>query len=176
MSGVRASEDWLEQFRQDHPDRVSDPNGCKGGGPAQAPGTPRTPDSRQNKRQGSPLDRITLEFTELPPTPNQYARMNRYKRVNLKDEWARLVQSKTRDHIRTPCAVRVLRCTVGRPLDVDGLYGTLKVPLDAMVRAGVLPDDDPSQVARVSAEQEAVGKKEDQRTVITLMHIHEADG
>jgi len=173
---MHKNDDWLQRLKEEHPERVHDPRdsaetdaGAEKGSPS---GGERTPQSEPDALQGSPRDEICLTFEDLPPTPNQYARMNRYERTRRKEDWAWYVKSKTEDHIRTPCHVHVLRRTMGW-CDVPAIYGTLKVPLDAMIRAGLLPEDDPSCVASVSADQESVGKKEEQETIITLTYLRE---
>lgn len=119
------------------------------------------------------MTRLELEFDQLPPTPNQLHRMHWSKRHALKKDWVWIVRSKDPNPIKLPCRIHVERRSMGRPLDVPAIFGTLKIPLDAIVGAGVLPDDQPRYVEAVSASQDQVGSEEEQKTIITLSHIDE---
>lgn len=162
---VKGNEQWLEKYREEHPGRVHDPNED---GKVSTPGRSAIEEKRV---QGEAKDEIRLVFNALPPTMNNLLRMNRYKRPKLKRQWAWLILEKTNNHVRTPAHVHIERRSMGRHLDVGGLYSTLKVPLDAMILAGVIPEDDPDHIASISAEQESVGAQEEkQLTIITLTH------
>lgn len=51
---------------------------------------------------------------------------------------------------------------------IDNLYAAAKVPLDAMRRAGVLPDDNPEIVYDLRCRQTPVKRRKDQHTTIIL--------
>ena len=53
-----------------------------------------------------------------------------------------------------------------RLADADGI--SAKAALDALVIAGVLPDDSPKYVKWVTYSQEKISKKEDEETIITI--------
>lgn len=66
------------------------------------------------------------------------------------------------------CEVEITRYYATQPLDLDNLYAAAKVPLDAMRKAGVLVEDDPSVVTSLNCRQFKVPKKDQQKTKITL--------
>ena len=55
-----------------------------------------------------------------------------------------------------------------QPRDLDNLAASLKLPLDALVKARALPDDNPGVVAELVLRQEKVPTVKEQGITITL--------
>lgn len=98
------------------------------------------------------VERIEFTITTIPPTFNQLLRMHWSDRTDAKETWTALIQSKTSERIRTPVRLEYNRVS-SQTMDIENLYASLKVPIDALVRANVLPDDDPSCICSISATQ-----------------------
>lgn len=144
MSSVRWSEDDLERLRDDESDaRVRDPR-----------------DEKNDVRE-----RVRFSVTAVPPTLNELLRMHWSDVQDQKDTWAALVGVKVDSTVRTPVRITYVRQSSGR-MDLDNLYASLKVPLDGLVHAGILPDDDPESVSSIRAKQ----RQGDPRTILTLTH------
>lgn len=70
-----------------------------------------------------------------------------------------------------PVRLELVRYSAGGQLDFDNLVSTGKYPIDAIVRAGILPDDNPAVIAERSYTQERAASKDQQRTVIRLIPL-----
>lgn len=162
---VRASEEWLEQYKEQHPDRVSggadEPNsGPHAGAGGGAGGTP-TPGNGGPADGHAPAVRAArIRVPAVPPSLNEIIRMHWSDLRKKKKAWATLVRSQQREGVHTPVQFTYHMARPGL-LDMDNLYGSSKILIDALVRAGVLPDDDPQCVASIEASQERAGDDEE---------------
>ncbi|MDP2654935.1 MAG: hypothetical protein Q8Q08_13015 [Candidatus Omnitrophota bacterium] len=112
---------------------------------------------------------MKLEVPGLPPTLNAMNRsVNRYARTATKDEWrARYgwaLRAAKWKRLRTPIAFYVLQYS-RRERDADALSITAKFMLDAIVDAGLLPDDGPRYVRKLVLVPRKAAKGEPERTV-----------
>lgn len=72
-----------------------------------------------------------------------------------RDFW-RMVLAAARPAPLAPfAAAEVVVCEWGRPRDLDNVIASIKWPLDALVHGGILADDGPRVVRRLSAEVSA---------------------
>ncbi len=115
---------------------------------------------------------MTITIDELAPGMNVLMRMHFRTYGKLRDKWQTWLRSLAGTaRFHKPCEVRIVRYYAGVPMDLDNLWSTGKVPLDALVRAGILPSDNPSAVTSLKVEQFKVPTKNRERTEI---HIVEA--
>lgn len=70
-----------------------------------------------------------------------------------------------------PVRIELVRYSIGPEMDYDNLVSTGKLILDAIVRCGILPDDNPTVIAERSYTQERAASKAEQRTVIRLIQL-----
>lgn len=123
-------------------------------------------------QEGPETDALTLSVPVLAPSLNTLLRTHYRDRGRDRDKWTALLRHVAgRRRSAPPCAVAIVRRYASRPLDLDNLYAAAKVPLDALVRAGILPDDDPTCVASLTCTQEKVPTRLEQGTTITLRPI-----
>lgn len=91
-----------------------------------------------------------------PITQNQLRRMHPMAEARLKrqmsDDARWLIRSAKLTPVQRAEVTLHYRPGTRRPCDADGLAPTLKIALDALVREGVLPDDDYRHVPRVGIE------------------------
>jgi hypothetical protein len=118
---------------------------------------------------------LAFSLPVLAPGPNVLLRKHWAKRGRLRDAWAWDIRAAAGTAtVDTPCAVEIARRYCGRPMDEDNLHGAAKLPLDALVRAGVIPDDSPEHV-RLTCTQERVAKRAEQGTTISLRSLNPTD-
>jgi Holliday junction resolvase RusA-like endonuclease len=62
----------------------------------------------------------------------------------------------SKQRIAGPLRLRYTRRYARQPLDLDNLAASIKLPLDALVKAGVLEDDNPRVISELVTRQEKV--------------------
>lgn len=103
--------------------------------------------------------------------PGGLLRMHWRKKSQLLNHYLLQVISMRRRRHSGPVRLELTRYSTGRPMDYDNLVSTGKLLIDALVRAGVLPDDNPKVIAeRVYTQERAEGKAY-QRTTICLTSL-----
>lgn len=149
---MRTSQEWLNQYRAENPDRVHDP-------------------FEEERDDGPTIYSCTWEIEMLPPLYNECLRLFKHNPTEYYSslhEWEETLSVLARQEkgpgaiIATPTEIHMVRYSSSPP-DVDGLYGSFKLVLDALVNTGLIPDDDPSVVARLEADHEV---SEDSRVVL----------
>jgi hypothetical protein len=70
-----------------------------------------------------------------------------------------------------PVRFELTRYSTGREMDFENLTSTGKYPTDALVKAGILPDDNPTIIAERAYKQTRVATAAEQRTVIRLTQL-----
>jgi len=108
--------------------------------------------------------RVRVEIDAISPTMNQLLKMHWSDVQEQKDIWTALITAKTKETVETPARLTYVRFSTGE-MDIDNLYASLKVPIDAAVHAGVLPDDDPNCISSITAKQRAATES---KTVLTF--------
>jgi hypothetical protein len=96
----------------------------------------------------------------LPPGLNKLMRMNRFAYQRLLKNWEVLLRTVTRNVvIETPC---VLTFTVHASLDMDWENAAVcqKIPMDCLVRLGLIPDDSPKYIMAMNIRQEKCPRKD----------------
>lgn len=95
----------------------------------------------------------------------------------LRDRWTFLIRNQVNDYVgrwwedplfRKTSQVYILRHYARQPMDIDNLYSTAKIPLDALCHAGVLADDDPECVGALTVNQCKVDTVDAECTHITI--------
>ena len=103
---------------------------------------------------------------------NGLIRMHYHRYAQIKETWIWSIKEESRNRkAPIPCRIELLRMYAVLPLDLDNLYASCKIPLDALRSARVIPEDDPSCVAGLYCRQEKVAKKSQQGTLILLSEI-----
>jgi len=157
---VRASSEWLEQYKQDHPDRVDESASSPQSGASGTGSRPQGTQAHGTQAAHTPCTRaVHVHVPVLPPTTNELMRMHWSKRHKRTKGWKRAIKAKSPDSIHTPVHLDFELWTSGRR-DVDALYTSAKMPIDGLVAAGVLPDDDPQCIASMSATQHTCSQGE----------------
>lgn len=134
---VRASQQWLDNLKKENPHiGIDDPR------------------EERRKKGEAGIQSVQWEFPDAPPTFNECLRLfkhdpNAYYREMHR--WKGIFSTEMRKQhgpgsfLEVPVRVHMVRHSP-QELDIDGLYGSLKITLDALVKAGILPDDDPNCV------------------------------
>lgn len=141
---AKANEQWLREYRKRHPDRVHDPN-----------------DPAPDRDDVMVVRAVEWTFDGVvPPTYNEIMRLYKHRQHEyyaILDRWTERIAVRARQtfgpsyRFLLPVEITMVRHSTGK-IDVDGLYGTFKIPLDALVRAGVIPDDNPDAVQSIRPE------------------------
>lgn len=98
-------------------------------------------------------------------------RMKRKVKTNLKNNYFYQVRSSTRNQHKGPVRMELIRHSTGKPMDYDNLVSTGKLIIDAIVKAGVLPDDNDMVIAdRVYTQTKALNQRS-QMTVIRIIDL-----
>lgn len=123
-------------------------------------------------RWGAKVFEMTLPFT-LAPTLNRYAELDGWMAQNVRKQVGRAIQVELHKWPRwraaagMPRAVRVTRYSTRRPdeIGIDNIGG--KVPIDCMVRLGILSGDTGKRLEREAAWE----KSKDMRLTIEVFEI-----
>ena len=115
---------------------------------------------------------MTFTIEEHAPGMNVLMRMHFRTYGKLRDKWQVLLREAVGTYrFRGKVDVRIIRFYAGVPMDLDNLWSTCKIPLDAMVRSGILPSDNPECVSALRCEQFKVPTKNRERTEITILEL-----
>ena len=98
-------------------------------------------------------------------------RMHWSAKSNLLGTYSWLVRSATKTRHAGPVRLELIRYSIGRLMDYDNLVSTGKFPIDAIVKAGVLPDDNPAIIAERRYTQQRAASAAAQRTVIRITDL-----
>jgi hypothetical protein len=113
------------------------------------------------------MGRVLMEFDQLPPPMNGkdgLIRMHWTRRQVSKSLWEGLVLLRALNDLEWDRDFPISRCQIvftlrlTQLMDWDGAYGRFKVLGDALVHAGVLLDDNPQVVERLTCLQEKVNR------------------
>ena len=112
---------------------------------------------------------MIITIHDLAPGMNTLLRMHFRTYGKIRDKW----QVELRAAVGTlrytgPCSISIQRHYCGVPMDLDNLYSTCKIPLDAMVRAKILPEDNPEALVGLTCKQSKVATRKEERTEITI--------
>jgi Holliday junction resolvase RusA-like endonuclease len=89
----------------------------------------------------------TINVANLPPRPGKAHWRTIHKAKNTWTEYIRIISTHHKLPLAQPGEKRHVKITFHRPgpdSDIDNLHAMLKVPLDALVRTGLLVDDSPA--------------------------------
>ncbi len=94
--------------------------------------------------------KIVFEIAVLPKLPNSRSQKSFWGLHNEKKNWTNYIAlatiGKRPDSPLKKSEITITRCS-SRICDLDNLYGSLKAPLDALVRLGMIIDDSPLAVS-----------------------------
>lgn len=115
-------------------------------------------------------ERIILHIQELAPSLNVLMRMHFRTYGKLRDKWAWMVKEQAgAKRIKSQqFRVHIVREYAVHPLDMDSLYGSAKIPLDALRNSGVIPDDNPNALIALLCQQFKVATKKEEKTTIII--------
>ncbi len=140
------------------------------------PTTPRTPAAHPDVADDTREAGRSQEITFLGKVPGNNGaggllRMHWRARGKLADDYQYIAAMARLQPMAGPIRLELVRYSTGRPSDFDNLVSTGKLILDAIVKAGILPDDNPAVIAERSYTQERAASKDQQRTVIRLIPL-----
>lgn len=116
---------------------------------------------------------MTVTIPELAPGMNVLMRMHFHTYADLRNKWQTMLRvGFGTKRFKGASEVLIVRYHCGTPMDLDNLWSTPKIPLDAMVRASILPGDDPGCVAALKVEQRRVPTRKEVRTEITVEELN----
>jgi hypothetical protein len=106
--------------------------------------------------------KLKLEFETLPKSLNKKLRSNYFKNHKELKSWQMMVElqsfGKKPDYPLPKASIEIIRHSY-RLLDYDGLVGSLKPVIDAIVKAGILIDDSWGVTGRWFVDQKFRPKK-----------------
>lgn len=94
-----------------------------------------------------------------------------YKKEKVKWQWWLKKEAGTLK-APSPCRIEMHRHYAKQPMDIDNLYSTAKIPLDAMRECGILAEDNPDHVESLSMKQFKVAKIIHEKTVIIITPVN----
>ena len=117
-------------------------------------------------------DKIVLTVPRLAPSFNEMLRLFKDIKAfkDLQEVWnLEILAARGRDRRRfTRATIIIERFYCSNPLDLDGLYAAGKIPIDAIRRAGIMPDDNPRVLVGLHCTQIKVATRKAQKTVIEI--------
>lgn len=84
-----------------------------------------------------------------------------------------LAQKPLLPHVETPTRARLIRYHSGNPMDWDNAAASFKYLLDAIVKCGIIPDDNPKVITSITCEQYRVKSKKEERMEVTFCPVNE---
>ena len=101
---------------------------------------------------------LTIDIDEIAPglnSRNGLMRMHHRAYTALRNKWQVLVRSQVGVPALVADRVHVtITRRTRRKMDVDNLYASAKIPLDAIRKVGLIRDDDPDTVVSLTMRQE----------------------
>ena len=101
---------------------------------------------------------LTIDIDEIAPglnSRNGLMRMHYHAYTALRNKWQVLVRSQVGVPALVADRVHVtITRRTRRKMDVDNLYASAKIPLDAIRKVGLIRDDDPDTVVSLTMRQE----------------------
>ena len=124
------------------------------------------------------LDRVmtlttwTLEDTERPWTANAERQWHHYKRATVvreaRERWFWLAKAERIPHLqRISIEATPLRVNARSMPDVAACYPAVKAAIDGLVDAGVVPDDGPFNVIKITFRAPQIAQRDGLRLLIT---------
>ena len=112
---------------------------------------------------------LTLDIPRLAPGLNALRGMHYHTYRKLRDVWQALVRASAgRSRFKGRVRIAIERRYARNPLDLDNLYASAKIPLDALQRAGIIPNDNPEILVSLSCTQRKVPKTSMEGTTIEI--------
>lgn len=121
---------------------------------------------------------IIIEFpTKFPATngPDGLLRMGPSKYATKRNWWSKVIKELDIPPAPKPCILMSARFFAKQPLDADSAVSATKMPMDALVHAGVLESDDLDHVVDNVARQYKVATIKEEKTIIVLRPVLATD-
>lgn len=100
--------------------------------------------------------------------PKGLIRMHFAAYGKVKDTWTWHLKSHPKSPAPEKCSIVIERYYCSQPMDIDNLYSTCKIPLDAMKAAKMIVDDNPHCVTSLRVLQFKVATRKEERTHIIV--------
>lgn len=109
----------------------------------------------------------TIKVKELTPSLNKWQRMHWGKRSKIKEQWIWLIkEQKPKKH---PESVHITYTRVSsRKMDLDNVGGSFKAIGDALVKCGIIEDDNPDIVKSLTLKWEKAKSQKEQYSLIEI--------
>ena len=91
---------------------------------------------------------------------NGLIRGNKFSRKSKKTTYSWLFLAQTPVKFKGEVNIKITRSYKGTPMDFDNLVSTSKIPLDALVMAGIIEDDSMKIIGQPDYKQFKIGMKE----------------
>jgi len=119
-------------------------------------------------------DTLSIIVNELPPGlngPRGLKRMHWAAYCQVRDRWAHLIREQSPPDIsfQGPVIITYTSCST-RLMDWDNCCASFKVIGDALVSAGIIPDDNP-QIIQFFIPHQAKVKKGEEKVIIEIQQI-----
>lgn len=120
-----------------------------------------------------PKSPLNFKIKELAPGLNEMLRQHFRERGRMRDRWTQeiLAQRGGAPPRLQKASVLIRRYYARNPLELDNLYASAKIPLDALVHAGILLDDNLKVLIDLTMMQDKVAKVDQERTEITVLEL-----
>lgn len=92
-------------------------------------------------------------------------------RTALKNACFWQIRSSTTNQHKGPVRLELVRHSIGGLMDRDNLVSTGKIPIDALVKAKVIPDDNPTIITESDYSQTRAKNQATQFTVIRIIDL-----
>lgn len=109
----------------------------------------------------------TIEVDELAPSLNEWQRTHWAERAKIKKKWNWLIKAEKPKKHAGAVIVTYTRVST-QPMDMDNLGASFKCIGDALVKCGVIEDDNPDVIQELRLRWEKSPTLDKQKSVIKL--------
>jgi len=112
----------------------------------------------------------TIVVNELTPSLNKWQRMHWGKRAKIKEKWHWLIKAEKPKKHDGKVRINYIRVST-QPMDLDGVGGSFKAIGDALVKAGVIEDDNPYILRPLTVDWQKAESQKQQRSIIEIIDV-----
>jgi hypothetical protein len=109
----------------------------------------------------------TIKINKLSPSLNEWQRMHWGKRSKIKKLWHWLIKEQKPTKHGGSVIITYTRVST-QPMDLDGVGGSFKAIGDALVKEGIIEDDNPAIVTELRLRWEKSQTLKAQKSVIKI--------
>lgn len=113
------------------------------------------------------MKKVTLTINDVAPGLNVLKRMHYRNYMKLLEKWTWLIRSVTNERFKGRVSIVYTRSSVIAP-DYDNLGASFKPIGDALVKNGVITDDNPHVVVSFIPKWTKAKNNKDKRTIIEI--------